>query len=438
MNNPQVGYTGTPNTSNPAATQGNYPLWNANAPGSEYAGLYGGDETIHLRREIFNQIIENFPAQFNIFRIIFSKPVKYYNSDEFTWTEENWPRPILTVATGHAAGAVQQIVLTPGGANSVVINDSVWYPDDTQGYVTSVTPSTNTIEVTALQGSTLPLCSANETLIPGFPIIADGMNTFVHFDRIVTTQHTNYVSIGQRNRRWTDMTMLKYQNAGTTDYIEKDAKLTMMNAQLDVFQMFFNGTKGNAQITTPAGAGLTAGTFNGKTAWGVFPFMKSSGSQHADATTATIEATFRQLAFNTNYKNVDVPRFILGSDKALNALAHVLKNPIRYQPENMKYNMNLDEYKIGTMKFVPMVCPLFEKRAGLFPSSWENRLLVLDIDTINPVSMKGLQPFSYGSTASQQKGNGGYNAYIDFFTSYAVSMEMSNTDGSFYVNLLSI
>lgn len=438
MANPQNSFISTPNTANPAATQANYPLWNANAPASEYAGLYGGDETIHLQREIFSQIVENFPAQYNIFRIIFSKPIIYKNSDEFTWTEENWPRPILTIATGSGAGATQTLVLTPGGANSVVVNDSVWYPDDTQGYITSVNTSTNTIIVSALTGGTLPLIAANETLTPGFPIIADGMNSFVHFDRIVTTQHTNYIAIGQRNRRWTDMTMLKYQNAGTTDYIAKDAKLTMMNAQLDVFQMFFNGTKGNASITTPHDAALTAGTFNAKTSWGIFPFMKSSGSQHASATTATVEATFRQLAFNTNYKNVDVPRFILGTDKALNSLAHASKNPIRYQPENMKYNMNLTEYSIGTMKFVPMVSPLFESKAGLFPKSWENRLLVLDIDTIDPVCMKGLQPFSYGSTASQTKGNGGYNTYTDFFASYAISMQMTNTDSSFYVDLLGI
>lgn len=439
MANTQTAYTGTPNPSNPAATQGLYPLWNFNAPASEYSGQYGFDETIHLQRAIFNEIKENFPAQFNIFRILFSKPVQYMNSDEFTWTEEAWPRPILTIGTGAIASTTTQtLVLTSGGTAGVAVGDSVWYPDGTQGWISSITASTETIVVSVLTGGSVPAISAGEKLVPGTPIIADGMNSFVHYDRATTVQHTNYVMIGQRNRRWTNMTMLKMQNAGTTDYLAKDAKLTMMNAQLDAFQSFFNGTKGNAQITYPVGTGLTGGAYNAKTTWGVFPFMKSNGSQHATSTPATLEADFRQLSFNTNYKNVDVPRFILGSDKALNSMAKVLKNPIRYFPENMTYNMNLDEYKIGTMKYVPIVTPLFESRSGLFPAAFENRLLVLDIDTIDPICMKGLQPFSYGSTTSMQKGNGGYQDYIDFYVSYAVGMKQTNVDSSFWIDLVGI
>ena len=431
----QNAYTATPNPANPTATQGNYPLWQFNAPASDYSGQYGFDETIHLQRTIFNEIKENFPAQFNIFRILFSKPVEYVNSDEFSWTEEAWPRPILTIATGAGSSTTtQSLVLTAGGTNGIAVGDSVWYTDGTQGFISAITAATNTITVSPLTGGSLPAIAANEKLVPGTPIIADGMNSFVHYDRIATVQHTNYVMIGQRNRRWTNMTMLKMQNSGTTDYLQKDAKLTMMNAQLDAFQSFFNGTRGNAGITFPSGGAA----YNAKTTDGVFPFMKRGGSQHATSTPATLEADFRQLAFNTNYKNVDVPRFIIGSDKALNAMAKVLKNPVRYFPENMTYNMNLDEYKIGTMRYVPIVTPLFEERSGLFPKSFENRLLVLDVDTIDPVCMKGLQPFSYGSTSSMQKGNGGYNDYIDFYVSYAVGMKQTNVDSSFWIDLVGI
>lgn len=439
--NPQESYTGTPNTVNPHATQNNLnSLWMANAPASEYAGQYGMDETVHLKRAIYETIVENFPAQYNIFRILFSKPIQYRNSDEYTWTEENWFRPILT-ATSAPAGATfpatQSIVLTTGGTSNCVAGDSVWYPDGTQATITTVTPGTSTIVVTPLTGQSVPAVVAGDHINVGTPLIADGMNYASHFDRIVTTQHTNYLTLGQRNRRWTKRTLLKYQNSGTTDYIQKDMKLTMHNAQLDVFQQFFNGTKGNAALTPPAGGGMTgAGTYQAKTSWGIYPFMKYSGSQHATSTPATLEADFRQLAFNTNYKNVNVPRFILGTDRALSAMGSILKNPIRYFPENMKYNMNLDEYTIGTMKFVPMVCPLFEIRSGLFPASFETMLLVLDIDTIDPICMKGLQPFEMGDTMGLYKGSGGgYQDFIDYWVTYAIGLQMTNTDSSFYINL---
>lgn len=438
--NPQDSFVGTPNQVNPAATQNNLnALWMANAPASEYSGIYGYDETVHLKRAIFESIVENFPAQYNIFRILFSKPIKYYPSDEYTWTEENWYRPILTIATGASTTTgTQTLVLTTGGTRGTVVGDSVWYPDGTQGVIASVTAATETITVNPLTGQSVPTIATNEKLNIGFPIIADGQNYFSHYDRITTTQHTNYMALGQRNRRWTKRTLLKHQNAGTTDYIAKDMKLTMNNAQLDVFQQFFNGTKGNVTLTAPADAALTAGSYQAKTSWGIFPFMKFSGSQHATSTPATLEADFRQLAFNTNYKNVNVPRFILGTDRALSSMASVLKNQIRYFPENMKYNMNLDEYTIGTMKFVQLVTPLFEQRSGLFPAFFENLLLVLDIDTIDPVCMTGLNPFEMGDSMGLYKGNGGYNDYIDYYVSYCTGLMMTNTDSSFYVQLTGI
>ena len=439
--NPQDSFIATPNPVNPAASQNNLnSLWMANAPASEYAGLYGYDESVHLKRAIFESIVENFPAQYNIFRILFSKPVKYFPSDEYTWTEENWFRPIATIATGASTTTgTQTLVLTTGGTRSTVVGDSVWYPDGTQGVIASVTTSSETITINPLTGGSVPTIAAGEKLNIGFPIIADGQNYASHYDRIVTTQHTNYLALGQRNRRWTKRTLLKYQNSGTTDYIAKDMKLTMNNAQLDVFQQFFNGTKGNVTLTAPAGTGLTGGTYQAKTSWGIFPFMKFSGSQHCTSTPATLEADFRQLAFNTNYKNVNVPRFILGTDRALSSMDSVLKNPIRYFPENMKYNMNLEEYTVGTMKFVKMVTPLFEQRSGLFPSFFENMLLVLDIDTIDPVCMTGLQPFEMGDTMGLYKGSGGgYNDFIDYWVTYAVGLMMTNTDSSFYVQLSGI
>jgi hypothetical protein len=119
----------------------------------------------------------------------------------------------------------------------------------------------------------------------------------------------------------------------------------------------------------------------------------------------------------------------------LGSIGKALKNPVQYQPSFMTYNMGLNEYEIETMKFVKVPCPLFEARSGLFPPFFENLLLVLDITTINPVCFMGTQPFSYGSTASMTKGQGGYNTYTDWFVNYVISTEMNNADSSFYMNM---
>jgi hypothetical protein len=438
MNSPSTAYVATPNQVNPAATQALFPNWLANPIGSEYASNYSYDQTIHLKRAVNDTIVQNFPAQYNIFRIIFSKTVIYKPLDEWTWTEQNWPRAAL-VSTGIVAGgATQAVVVQAGQTAHVVTGDLLFYPDDTTGIVTSVNAATSTVNVAAPTGGTLTALAANDVVIAGPPVIADGMNTALHYDRIVTTQFTNYIMMGQRNNRWTTMTAKKYKNSGQTDLFEKDLKMKQDLAYQDVFQQFFNGQKGEVSIAIPAGAGLTGGTYRAKLSWGIFPFMQSNGAQHATTTLATIESDFRTLAFNTNYKNVNVPRFILGTDKALSALDMVLKNPIRYNPSDEIYNMGLKEYELGTMRFVKMVCPLFENRANLFPRSWENRLLVLDLDTIDPVCMEGYQMFEQGNTSAQYKGNGGANDWIDYWIQYMVSMQMTNVDSSFYMDILGI
>lgn len=438
MNTPSTAYVATPNPVNPAATQALFPNWLANPIGSEYAANYSHDQTIHLKRAVNDTIVQNFPAQYNIFRIIFSKPVIYKPLDEWTWTEQNWPRAAL-VSTGIVgAGATQAVVVQAGQVSHVVAGDLLFYPDDTTGIVTSVVPATSTINVAAPTGSSLSALAANDVLVAGPPVIADGMNTALHFDRIVTTQFTNYIMMGQRNNRWTTMTAKKYKNSGQTDLFEKDLKMKQDLAYQDVFQQFFNGQKGEVSIPVPAGTGLTGGTYRAKLSWGIFPFMQANGAQHTTTTLSTIEADFRTLAFNTNYKNVNVPRFILGTDKALSALDMVLKNPMRYRPDDEIYKMNLKEYEVGTMRFVKMVCPLFENRANLFPRVWENRILVLDIDTIDPVCMEGYQMFEQGNTSAQYKGNGGPNDWIDYWIQYMVSMQMTNVDSSFYMDIIGI
>lgn len=432
-----ISFNATPNVANPAATQSLFPDWLVNPIGSEYAAQYGRDTTLHLQRAIFSNIVDAIPAQFSVFKLLFQKPYEYVADDVFTWTERLFPRPLLRANAGVAGGATQNIVLTTN--NVVVVNDVIVYPDNTHGIVTAVNNATNTITVAPFNGAAnLPAVNANDLFVIESASIADGMDSFVHFDRMTTVNYTNYIGRGQRNRRWTTMTAQKYKNNGTTNYFEKDAKELMELAMQDMFARFINGQKGEHNITVPAGAGLTAGTFIAKSNWGIFPFMQQNGAMRATSSPATLEADFKQLAFNSNYKNVNVPRFILGTDRALHAMSSFMKDPVRYTPSDKAYDLDLDVYKIGTMRFIPMVIPMFEARSFMFPAAFENRLLVLDLDSITPVCMRGFEPMMIRNTGSQHKSNGGYNDFIDYFIEYMISMKMENVDGNFYIDLINI
>lgn len=430
-------FTATPNPANPGSTQGIYPDWLLNPIGGEYAAQYGYDSTLHLQRDIFKTIVDSIPAQFGVFKILFQKTPDYKSSDEFTWNEKLWPRPLLRATANVASDATQVIVLTTN--NVVVVNDMIVYPDNTHGIVTAVDDTTNTMTVAPLNGAAnLPAVTAGDEFVISSPIIADGMDHFVHFDRMQTVNYTNYIGRGQRNKRWTTMTAQKYKLNGTTDYFEKDAAEMMELAMQDMFTLFINGQKGEVTVTSVSNTGLTAGSFRAKTPWGLFPFMQQNGAMHATSSPSVIEADFKQLAFNTNYKNVNAPRYILGTDRALNALSSVLKDPVRYESGSKEYDLDLDMYRVGTMRFIPMVIPHFESRSNMFPAAFENRLLVVDLDSIIPVCMRGFEPMVVSNTGKLHKHQGGYNDYIDYFVEYMISMQMNTVDGNFWIDLINI
>lgn len=430
-------FNATPNPSNPAATQSLYPDWLLNPIGSEYAAQFGRPSTIHLQQAIFRTIVDKIPAQFAMFKILFNKSPEYVSDDVFTWTERLWPRPLLRASAGVGGGATQAIVLTTN--NVAVVNDIIVYPDNTHGVITAVNNATNTVTVAPFNGAAnLPAVVAGDTFVIESAKIADGMNDRAHYDRMTTVKYTNYIGMGQRNKRWTTMTAQKYKNNGTTDYFEKDAKELMELSMQDMFAIFINGQKGEVPVSPIADAALTAGTFMAKSSWGVFPFMQQNGAMHATSSPATLEADFTALAFNSNYKNVNAPRFILGTDKALHAMSTFMKDPVRYTPSDKTYDLDLDVYKIGTMRFIPMVVPLFEARSYMFPAAFENRLMVLDLDSIVPVCMTGYEPMFVYNTGSQHKHNGGDNDYIDYAIQYMTSMKMVNVDGNFWIDLINI
>lgn len=429
-------YVSTPSPTQPTATQGLFPSWLANPVGGKYSGQYGYEETLHLQREIKNTIVDSIPQQFGILKILFDKPTEYRNNDEHTWTEELHARPILRATDSPVAASPQTITLTAGGTSHVVANDIIVYPDNTHGIISAVNTATNTIQVTSYTGAgNLPAVTAGDEFIIESAAIADGMNTFIHFDRLTTITYTNYISRGQRNKKWTTDTAIKYKHSGTTDYYERDLRQMMKLAMQDMLASFMNGQKGEVTVTPPGAAG-----FKGKMNWGVFPFMQQNGAMHAVSSPATIESDFTTLAFATDHQAEGATRFILGTAKALHALSKSWKDPVRYAPNDTVSSLDLQQYKVGACNFVPIVVTHFEKRAAMFPASFENRLIVLDLDKIKPTCLVETEPMMVGNTSALYKkgGSGGYNDYIEYYIHYRMGLEFQTVASSFWIDMINI
>ena len=138
------------------------------------------------------------------------------------------------------------------------------------------------------------------------------------------------------------------------------------------------------------------------------------------------------MAFATDYKS-DGVRFVLGTPAALYAIDKLWKEPgIRYAPNDRIADLNLTQYNIGDMKFVKVPIQVFQE-ASMFPIAWANRIIVLDMDSIQPVCMRGYLPIEMGETADQQQG--AREDYKEWWMQACLSLMFNNPLGSFYMDL---
>lgn len=436
---PNTSFTATPSNTNPAATQALYPSWLLNQLGSSYAAQYGYTDTSLLAPAIHNMIVDSIPAQYGVLKLLFDKPAVVVPDFEHSWFEREIPRPSLVIGANSTGGATSTITLTSGGSSNVSINDSVILPDERVAIVAEVNTTANTIKVKPQNGEpNIPNYTAGDTILIGYAVNPDGSNFFSNYTRMDVKKYTEYVTRGLRAKRWTRETAQRYQNLGQTDYFEKDAKELMENVYNDLFYLFMNANKGEYDVLAPAGTGLTAGTYKQKVGNGIYPFLVKNGAAHATSTPATLEADFKALAFNTNFKNIDDVRYVLGTPKTLNLMSDVWKDPIRYAPNDRISSLDLMEYRFGDMRFVTVPIVHWETRYNQFQPVWANRMLVLDPSNIDTTVVRGFQQTEMHNTGHLSRQNGGYNDYIDYFVEYCLGTRVQTVLGHFWMDLIGV
>lgn len=414
---------------------GNSPYGNiaANPQASNYgtASGFSATETILIAKAVREAIFDAAPEQYMALRLVFEKDFEEVNLDEFEYLEKTFGRTALeanAIVAAQAAvpGAIQTqtLTLTAATATKIGIDKIVIYPDGTKATITAVLSAT-TFTVKSQTGVGLPAIAVGDIFSIQSTLVADGANYFADYERTQTITRYNYIQMFLRARRWTRMELLKYQNAGTTNYLDIDRKDKIDQLRVDLFNSFFNGTRGEFQLSSGAPA---------KSMGGIYPTMVAAGSMTANPTIAGLRTAFETLAFKTNFKKEGGTRMIYATDEMLYELSKIFKDPgTRYAPSDKIADLNLTEYRMGTMKFVPVPCELF-KEQSCFPKEWARKILVLDQETISPVKMKGL-PSMFSGTTLDKGANGTREDFKDWYTEANLSLRFNNPLGSFYIDV---
>ena len=429
-------YVPTPNPTQPNLVQSPAP-WNLNAIGDEYATAYSRDETSLIRRAIAYKIYDAVPAKYKVMRLLFDKPVKYEASDVFTYMEKTFGRTVLQNETSNSvsSGNTQTIQLTSGGAANVTKNKIIVYPTNRKAVVTGVNTSNDQITVSRLNGqAALPALTGDEYFAIMTSVIADGQNFLTHYDRMKKVERYNYIQLMHRDKRWTRKEIQKFANLQTTEYFDLDKKEQLDLLLQDMFASLWNGERAEVDVTNPEGSG----TYKAKTMGGIYPLMVAAGSSNSTSVTAAqLKDTFETLAFTTNYKSEGQTRFIFAVDQLLYELSKEYKETgTRYEPNDKIADLNLYEYRIGDMRFVPVSTELF-RESSLFPATWASRMFILDLDTIQTVCMQGYEPIEMGQT-SPKGVNGSINDYTEWWIQGMLSIQFNNPLSSFYIDTTGI
>lgn len=414
---------------------GNSPFGNTNTnpQSSQYKTIsgYNPTESILIAKAIKRAIFDAAPEQYNALKLLYAKPFEDVDSDEFEYVENTFGRSVLTsnaivaaVAAVPGSPVTQTLTLTAASMNYLTPDLIIIYPDNTKAVIRTIASAT-TITVESQTSSGLSAVASGDIFAIQSTIMADAMDYISNYERMETVTRYNFVQFFIRAARWGRVELQKYENKGTTDYLVKDKEQKLKQLRVDLFNSLFNGNRGEFRISN----GYIA-----KAMGGIYPTMVAAGSMSANPTVAGLKSAFEALAFATNYKQEGAVRFIYGCEEILYELSKVWKEPgIRYAPNDEIANLNLMEYKIGTMRFVPVNCALF-RESSCFPADWKRKLLILDQETIQPTKMRGLEALRMGSTLDKGE-NGTREGFKDWWVEAQLSLQMNNPLSSFYIDV---
>lgn len=347
-----------------------------NAVGSQYAADFNHNTSLLVEKATNATIFDASPQQFMDLKLLNMKQFKPANSDEFFFKEMGYQREPV-VATGGAAAVSHPTAQTFAISDVGTISQDtiIVYPNNQKGVVTNVDETGSTVTVRPYTNGTLPAVVAGDEFGNHSPVEADGAEGFAQHFRAETIERHNFIQLFSKAVRYGAMELFKLQKQGTTNnFLDMERKQFFLQSRTDISNAFWNGEKGEVTLANNEKAKVTGG---------IFPSMVATGSPNAAATSATLVDAFEDIVFETEFRDYGETRFAFMTPRIHRLLSKAYKDEkTRYAPDATIALMNLTEINVGSSRIVLIPYTRFRSRAS-FPSSFENRIILLDMENIN-------------------------------------------------------
>jgi hypothetical protein len=344
--------------------------------------LYGHDISLLVQKLTNRAIFDAAPQQFMDLKLLNMVPAEQVNSDEFFYQEMGYQRePLVATAASAAVSWPTTQTISVASVDNISTNTIISYPNGQKGSVTVVDTSLLTITVSPYNGDTLPAVAISDVLANVSTVDHDGSEGFAQYFRASTIERNNYIQLFNKAIRYSEVELHKLKNMGTTsNFLEMERNAMFNQHRIDLSNAFWTGQKGEVitQNGTPA-----------KTTGGVFTAMLEAGSPNALATSGTLVDAFEDMILSSEYGEYGAARMAYMTPRIHRMLSLAYKEGLtRYAPNDEIALLNLKEVNIGSSRIVLVPYKRFEDAAS-FPSSFANRICILDMKNIKRTQLWG-------------------------------------------------
>lgn len=416
---------------------------------------YGLDGVNILLQDIERRIFDLAPPAFDPMKIINMLPFEEKNGLEFHYRESVWFRTPLNVATWThgtktlkfgAAGGSNTInyVHLPYRTNTIVYdaNERLWtiktVTQDAAELTIVVEPMYDgqlaTSSPTSVYTATSTDFTAGDPLIVHGQGMADGMTEIAAGGRIQTIDRFNFHEWFQQSESWTEFELNQIKNNAATDSLDYQKEEKIRQLRLDMFSAIFGGRRGRLTIFKPSDTSATPyPTFSMN---GILNMMIDGGSEHSPVTYNSLKSVFKHHAYSTAINGDGSTRYIFATAETLGAMSDMWKNQnnTRYAPNDRMAALELNQYKIGELNYVPVPTDLFRREAGVLAPVWENRILVLDTSKMSRTRIRNWNWLRAGQTDGVMQGS--ETSIRKWWVDCIFSMKMNNVKSSFYLDIV--
>lgn len=305
----------------------------------------------------------------------------------FEWPEAGLgiSGPEIEVGAGAEVGApdtqvTQSVTVTTASADFIGLDSLLGYPNS-QVVATVTAKAGAVITLKSLYGDGLPALAAGDVMTNMGQLRGDAMDRVAQVSRTTQTYKNNFIQTLLTAKRWGGDELAELTNQLRTDRIAFERKRMVEEHRINLFTTFWDGRKGAAMLS---------GGENARTTNGIFPQMIDAGAFYDAIPTAAIKAAFEYGAFSSAFKT-NGRKLVVGRQAALNVLQETYKqNLTRYVngPGDQNLNLDLNSLVIGGQTYVLTPCDIWGY-GDVFGEEWRNRLVVLEMDNIDLMKLKG-------------------------------------------------